>query len=192
MPIQIHNKTYVTVAERVQEAGKDFVALNTEVLFQDPVVVKATVITNKGTFTGISAANPDKTIEKQSPYEVAETSAVGRALGFAGYGVVEGIATADEIVKAETPRYDNRQDTAPTSKGDEYEAQRTHFCKVHQRELKRRETNDGIIWDHRLQIDGVWNICRGAKWIPQTPYVKIPERDINDDLPGDTSIPVED
>ena len=31
---------------------------------------------------------------------MAETSAVGRALGFAGYGIVEGIASADEVVKA--------------------------------------------------------------------------------------------
>src|SRR5215213_3249986 len=63
------------------------------------IVVKAKVITEKGSFTGISAANEAKLIEKQSPYEVAETSAVGRALGFAGYGVVNGIATADEIAK---------------------------------------------------------------------------------------------
>lgn len=116
--VNIHGKQYITVAERVQEAGKDFLELNTEVLFQNPVVIKATVKTAKGIFTGISAANPSKTIEKQSPYEVAETSAVGRALGFAGYGVVEGIASADEIAKVEeeplpeepTDRYFNRRD----------------------------------------------------------------------------------
>lgn len=101
MPISIHGKQYVTVAERVLEAGKDFLSLDTEVLFQNPVVVKATVTTTKGNFSGISGANPNKQIEKMSPYEVAETSAVGRALGFAGYGAVEGIATADEVVKAE-------------------------------------------------------------------------------------------
>lgn len=102
MPIQIHNKTYITVDERVKEAGKDFIGLNTEVLQHTPVVViKATVTTIKGTFTGISYANVSKAIEKQSPYEVAETSAVGRALGFAGYGIVEGIASADEMVKAQ-------------------------------------------------------------------------------------------
>lgn len=100
MPINIHGKQYVTVAERLKEAGDQLLSLNTEVLYQNPVVIKATVTTKKGTFTGISAANPAKTIEKQSPYEVAETSAVGRALGFAGYGVIDGLATADEMVKA--------------------------------------------------------------------------------------------
>lgn len=101
--IDIHGKQYVTVAERVRVAHEDLeqVSITTEVLTHEPVVIKATVTTPKGTFTGISAANPTKVIEKQSPYEVAETSAVGRALGFAGYGIVEGIATADEMVKAE-------------------------------------------------------------------------------------------
>lgn len=102
MSINIHGKEYITVAERVKaihEAEKTF-SMTTEVLAHDPVLVKATVTTPKGIFTGISAANPDKTIEKITPYEVAETSAVGRALGFAGYGIVDGIATADELVKA--------------------------------------------------------------------------------------------
>lgn len=102
MPIQIHGNEYFTVAERVREAHKEVKALTitTEVLYQNPVVIKATVVTEKGTFTGISAANPNKAIEKMSPYEVAETSAVGRALGFAGYGMVDSIDSADEMNKA--------------------------------------------------------------------------------------------
>src|SRR5215207_1297519 len=101
--IKIHGKEYVTVDGRLKEAHKDCKALSitTEVLpVADKIVIKATVVTPKGTFTGISAANEAKLIEKQSPYEVAETSAVGRALGFAGYGVINGIATADEITKS--------------------------------------------------------------------------------------------
>jgi hypothetical protein len=103
MSVTIHGKEYITVNERVQEAHEALEKLDitTEVLYQSPVVVKATVVTKKGTFTGISAANPTKPIEKMSPYEVAETSAIGRALGFAGYGIVEGIATADEMAKAD-------------------------------------------------------------------------------------------
>jgi len=44
---------------------------------------------------GLSAANPEKSIEvcRKSP----ETSAVGRALGFAGFGLVDRIATAEEV-----------------------------------------------------------------------------------------------
>ena len=102
MSVNIHGKEYITVAERVKAVHEDLdiLSITTEVLPNGgSVVIKATVITPKGTFTGISAANPNKLIEKQSPYEVAETSAVGRALGFAGYGIIEGIATADEMVK---------------------------------------------------------------------------------------------
>jgi len=110
-PIQIHDKQYVTVAERVQAAheGKALLAVKTDVLSHNPVVIRAEVTIQRGaespveTYTGISSVNPDtfKQIEKTNPYEVAETSALGRALGFAGYGIVEGIASADEIVKAE-------------------------------------------------------------------------------------------
>lgn len=100
--ISIHGKEYVTVAERIQQAHKALdgnLSIETEVLGHDPVIIKATVKIGDRVYTGISAANPLKQIEKQSPYEVTETSAVGRALGFAGFGSVESIATADEIKK---------------------------------------------------------------------------------------------
>ena len=99
MTVNIHGKEYVTVAERLTKANGELLSIQTEVLLNDPVVIKATVITKKGTFTGISAANASKQIEKESPYEVAETSAVGRALAFAGYETTNGIASAEEIKK---------------------------------------------------------------------------------------------
>ncbi len=103
--IKIHGKDYITVAGRLlmaHDATKK-ISITSEVLpISNQVVVRATVVTDKGTFTGISAANPAKIIEKQSPYEVAETSAVGRALGFAGYGMIESVATADEVEKAQS------------------------------------------------------------------------------------------
>ena len=103
--IDIRGRSYVTVATRVEAFHEAYPtgSITTEVLLHSPVVVKATVTVPKGTFTGISAANPNKLIEKMSPYEVAETSAVGRALGFAGIGITDSIASADEMVKATTP-----------------------------------------------------------------------------------------
>ncbi|TVL99544.1 MAG: hypothetical protein CV087_17445 [Candidatus Brocadia sp. WS118] len=108
MPVNIHGKEYITVAERVKQAHEDkavkLIQIASRVIKDEPVVMEATVILERDgirqTFTGISAANDSKAIEKQSPYEVAETSAVGRALGFAGFGAVDGIASADEMVKA--------------------------------------------------------------------------------------------
>lgn len=100
--ISIHGKEYTPVNERVLEAHKnnDKLSIITECIMHAPkVVFKATVTTLKGTYIGHSAANPDKAIEKQSPYEVAETSAIGRAMGFAGYGIIDSIASADEMRK---------------------------------------------------------------------------------------------
>lgn len=107
--INIKGKQYVQVNERVKEAheANKKISIVTEVLQHTPLVVmKATVTTEKGIFTGTSFANISKLIEKTSPYEVAETSAVGRALGFAGYGIVESIASADEINKSIIERND--------------------------------------------------------------------------------------
>lgn len=113
--VNIHGKEYITVAERIETAHKDgaFEELTTDVLNDNPVVIKATVTIKGKKYTGISAANPLKAIEKQSPYEVAETSAVGRALGFAGFGIVGGITSADEVIKAESPDNNDFQENIP-------------------------------------------------------------------------------
>lgn len=110
--IQIHGNDYKTVAQRVKEflaaVRKDGeIHIDTEVLQHSPsVVIKATIAEPNGsTFTGISSINlsSNKLIEKENPYEVAETSAVGRALGFGGYGLTDSIASADEMAVATRP-----------------------------------------------------------------------------------------
>jgi len=154
MPVNIHGKQYITVAERLAEAREDLVSINTEVIPNGgSVVIKATVVTKKGTFTGISAANPNKSIEKQSPYEVAETSAVGRALGFAGYGVIDSIASADEIVKAQAVEEEDdglvREVYEDRATIDARHQPRT--CSEHQVEMERKISvkTDKAYWSHR-------------------------------------------
>lgn len=102
--VTIHGKDYMTVARRIELSHKDKAldSVESEVLSHDPVVIKAKVVVKGKTFTGISAVDlsSPRLIEKQNPYEVAETSAVGRALGFAGYGVIESVASADEVARA--------------------------------------------------------------------------------------------
>lgn len=103
--VTIHGKEYMTVARRVQLAheGKMLDGVETEVVSFDPIVVRAKVTIKGKTFTGISAVIPEnaRLIEKENPFEVAETSAVGRALGFAGLGIIESVATADEVMRAQ-------------------------------------------------------------------------------------------
>lgn len=102
--VNIHGKEYMTVARRVELAHEEKALENveTEVLSHNPVVIRAKVTVRGNVFTGISSIdlNSQKLIEKQNPYEVAETSAVGRALGFAGFGLIESVASADEVVRS--------------------------------------------------------------------------------------------
>lgn len=118
--VNIHGKEYMTVARRVELAheAQAVEGIETEVLSHDPVVIRAKVTVKGKVFTGISAVDLDtpRQIEKQNPYEVAETSAVGRALGFAGYGLIESIASAEEMVRATS---DNREQKAADATEEE-------------------------------------------------------------------------
>jgi hypothetical protein len=108
--IDIKGKEYILVKDRVLAFNEAYPngQISTEVISDltlDRVVVKATVYTdteiNARRFTGHSqAVIGDGYINKTSALENAETSAVGRALAMMGIGVIESIASADEIIKA--------------------------------------------------------------------------------------------
>tara|TARA_R100000808_G_C2092223_1_gene112191 strand:+ start:83 stop:562 length:480 start_codon:yes stop_codon:yes gene_type:complete len=106
MPIPIHGKSYYTVSERVQMLhDSDFtqVSLTTEILHNDEksIIMVATLEIDGNTYTGIAQETKGSSnINTTSWAENCETSAVGRALGFAGYGSVESIASADEVEHA--------------------------------------------------------------------------------------------
>lgn len=112
MPVSIHGKSYVMVHERIRElheqAKKDGtqVSIKTKPVetFSDKLVrFKATLIIRKdgkliSEFTGYAEEIYGSTkINKTSALENTETSAVGRALGFAGYGSEDAISSADEV-----------------------------------------------------------------------------------------------
>lgn len=194
MPITIHNKSYKTVAERLNEAHatSDLFGVETEVLYLDPqIMVKATIKTKKGVFTGISAADPNKSIEAKTPVEVAETSAVGRALAFAGYAGSE-IASVDEMVKAGayTQSYPQQK---PQEKQDKKEDVGDYWCDIHKCSMKLNKNGKPY---HRNQAG---EFCNGYGF-PSDPRPKDsrkaePEndsygieginsaKDINDDIP---------
>lgn len=105
--VKIQGKDYVLVSDRVlyfNETYKDG-SIETELISNwdsELVVVKATVSPDgKRKFTGYSQATVGNGfINKTSALENCETSAVGRALGMMGIGVIESIASADELKKS--------------------------------------------------------------------------------------------
>lgn len=104
--IKIKGKEYVPVVERVKEAHKldEDVSITTEITSEtgERVSVKAIVIFKGRAFTGHSQAVYGTGMMGDVALEIAETSAIGRALGFANIGLIDGIASADEMRKVKS------------------------------------------------------------------------------------------
>jgi len=106
--ISIKGKDYVMVKDRIQAFCELYPqgSIITEIVKNDEisVIAKATVyrdVKDKNLCTtGHSEAYRGQGQMGQVPVEVAETSAVGRALAMMGIGIVDSIASADEIKKA--------------------------------------------------------------------------------------------
>ena len=110
MSVEIKGKDYVLVNERVQEFRK--LGLNygieTNIIELDMekgyVVIQALVTdleSGEILSSGLAYEYKDSSfINKTSFIENCETSAVGRALGFLGYGIDTSIASAEEVQNA--------------------------------------------------------------------------------------------
>ena len=104
--VLINGNEYVTVAERLEKLHREYdkIAIETEILRFDEeiVLVKAILTIDDKKFIGhAQEIIGSSQVNSTSALENAETSAVGRALAFAGLAVNGSIASADEIKKAE-------------------------------------------------------------------------------------------
>lgn len=109
--IKIKGKDYVLVADRILYFNQEYTNGKIEtILLSEPdadmVLMKAIVTPDvkepSRYFTGFSQAKwNDGYINKTSAIENCETSAIGRALAMMGIGVIDSVASVDEINKAE-------------------------------------------------------------------------------------------
>lgn len=105
MPVEIHGKSYRTVAERINEFRESHPdhTIATEIIHMgaDEVVIKASILNgDKLISTGLAHERQGSTnINKTSHVENCETSAIGRALANFGLAGTE-YASADEVSNA--------------------------------------------------------------------------------------------
>jgi len=103
--VLIEGNEYVTVHERLQMVHNNHekVSIETQIVSIDQrsVTVKAVLKINGDIYTAHASEVFGSTeINETSALENAETSAVGRALAFAGYGITGSVASADEVISA--------------------------------------------------------------------------------------------
>ena len=116
---------YVTVAERLTQAHEQL----TTVVSEPPVMltdvmgyIRATVALKDGRSATATASfrldlpPGNRSAQATNPLEDCETSAIGRALGFLGYGSAKSVASREEIQEAERrggAQFTPRQPQAP-------------------------------------------------------------------------------
>ncbi len=104
----LHGKDYVEVAERVRlvHSQKHEFEVMESVPFPvaERLVWRCIIKFDGKQYIGsaeVKLSAPKNTPDGTNPFECAETSAIGRALAFAGLGTVESIASFDEVMRSQ-------------------------------------------------------------------------------------------
>lgn len=162
--IDIKGKLYVLVSDRVVAFNDVYkngnIQTNLVSFDNNRFLLKAKVTPDADKperyFTGYSqAVVGEGMVNKTAALENAETSAVGRALAFMGIGVIDSIASVDEIKKAV---HDPVDDWAPDTNTDSQAtyADTNEMCPEHNTAYRKFSKN-GRTWEsHKIEGTDAW------------------------------------
>lgn len=145
--VDIKGKKYALVTDRVTafrmvcSGGM----IQTEILNEAPgiVTMKTTVCDEEGTIIASGIAQEKESngfVNKTSYYENCETSAVGRALGFAGIGIDESMASAEEVATAMNTQKQKEPESAPAFVSKTIREEIVAYCR--KKKLALRDIED--------------------------------------------------
>lgn len=162
--ISYKGKPYVEVAERVRQVHSqdiEFQVLESEPLeIVGRVIWRVTISVAGKIYKGSAEAKLTNAVPRSAddtnPFECAETSALGRALAFAGLGTVDGIASYDEIARGQSPEQLAQDQLQPTqSPASEAASQGSSLAR------KTTHSNNDRITAN--QISSIKNLCNLLK-----------------------------
>jgi len=160
--ISIKGKSYIQVKDRILFLSSEFEGkyeIRTDYQYfpeRKMWVVKATLGLDGREYTGLAQeveSDDYKQVNHTSALENCETSAVGRACAMAGIGVLDSIASADEINKAS-----NRASSAPSADKPWYNDFKKH------EQVLIQEIKDGATAQEILErIEAKFNVAKIIK-----------------------------
>lgn len=147
--IDIKGKKYVLVSDRIIFFNENFPngSIQTQIvdLNNESVLIKAVVTPDSDQPERFFVGHAQETfgqgvVNQTSAIENAETSAIGRALAMMGIGVIDSIASVDEINKANNT---NARDKDPQSRASQVFKQKA-LISILLRDLDRQVTRENV------------------------------------------------
>ena len=162
--VKIKDKEYAEVSQRIKAFRMCYPegSIRTYIISNENgvCVIRAEVMTDQGRVLGTGTAFEEQSanyINKVSYIENCETSAVGRALGMAGFGVDVAVASAEEVINANQSSTSTKKQAK--EKKQQEDAETMKITDVMIEALSKRIVDDNIDRDKLLAMYKVKSIA---------------------------------